>query len=142
MVEKARTGLAEVQAYEKDMILRAPIDGEVFEILNAEGELVPTGYPVVTLLKMKDPWITVHVNEMTLKDFPMNQSIALSIPALGEAVYEANVSYIAAQGSFATKVFTKDKGSFDLKTFEVRLRPTSQISQIRPGMTALIKQRM
>ncbi|MEA4852373.1 MAG: HlyD family secretion protein, partial [Paludibacter sp.] len=33
-------------------------------------------------------------------------------------------------------------GQFDVKTFEVRARPTQKVADLRPGMTALVEKRL
>jgi HlyD family secretion protein len=61
------------------------------------------------------------------------------VPGLGNKEIEVKVSYIAVMPDFATWAPTKAKGEFDLKTFEVRLKPTKEIPDLRPGMTIRIK---
>lgn len=139
LVAQAKTLLSEVEAYEKDMILRSPVDGEVFQILNHEGELAPTGYPVMTLLKANSNWITLSVPENRLKEFTMDREVKVAIPALGENKVDGKVTYIAAMANFATKSFTQDRSSFDLKTFEIRITPVAKLEGARPGMTAMIE---
>ena len=48
------------------------------------------------------------------------------------------VSYIASVGDYATWRSSKESGGFDLKTFEVRLRPTQKVENLRPGMSVLL----
>ena len=52
--------------------------------------------------------------------------------------FEFYVSYISAMGDFATWKPTNMKGDFDLKTFEVRLKPKYKIDDLRRGMTVNI----
>lgn len=143
LVEQASSLKAEVEAYEKDLRLAAPIDGEVAQILNHEGELVPTGYPVITLLRRDTPWVTVNVPETRLKELPKDATVKVRIPALDDKELPGKVTYIAAMAGFATKTFTQDKSSFDLKTFEVRvtLENGAEAAKlgIRPGMTAIVQ---
>jgi HlyD family secretion protein len=40
---------------------------------------------------------------------------------------------------FATWKATNQKGDFDLKTFEVRLKPEQPLQGLRPGMTVHVK---
>ena len=135
MVDKAKTALAEIEAYQKDLLLRAPIDGEVFQVIANEGELVPQGYAVVTLLDTKDPWVTFQVSETNLSKFPMGQKVRLKVVALPGRVLNGSIHFVSPMGSFATKVFTQDKASFDLKTFELHAGLESMPAMIRPGMT-------
>lgn len=71
----------------------------------------------------------------------MDQVIEVRIPALGSHKYKFKVSYISKMGDFAVWSATKTSGDFDLKTFEVRLRPDEKIEGLRQGMTALFKVR-
>lgn len=138
LLEQARNGLAEVDAYVKDMSLASPIDGEVFQILNHEGELVPAGYPVITLLKTAEAWVTFNIPETSLQYFPMGQAVKVEFPALKDRKVEAAVSYIAPLAGFANRTTTQDRGTFDLKTFELRVNLPAGESTVRPGMTALV----
>lgn len=61
----------------------------------------------------------------------------MTIPGLKDKAVEGTVFYIKALGSYATWKATKSTGQFDMKTFEVRVRPTQKIEGLRPGMTAL-----
>ena len=48
------------------------------------------------------------------------------------------VTYIAPTGDYATWKSSKESGGFDLKTFEVRMRPTVELENLRPGMSVLL----
>ncbi len=138
LLDQAQSGLAEVQAYSKDITLTSPIDGEVFQILNHEGELVPTGYPVVTVLKTSEMWVAFSLPETSLKNFPMGKEVSVSIPALDDLKTKGNVSFISPMAGFANRTSTQDKGAFDLKTFELRVTLPNADPQLRAGMTALL----
>ena len=64
------------------------------------------------------------------------KTFVLPVPALNAAV-EMEVSYIAPVGDYATWKSSKESGGYDLKTFEVRLRPTVEVENLRPGMSVL-----
>lgn len=140
LVDQAKNALAEVESYSKDISLTSPIDGEVVQILSREGELVPTGYPVITLIKTTDLWVTFHVSEMRLNPgFKMNAPVEIEIPALKNKKLSATVTYLSPLAGFATQTSTQDRGSFDTKTFEVRASlPPGENAEIRPGMTAVV----
>ena len=138
LVNQAQSGLSEVSAYEKDLIVRAPVDGEVFGLPHQVGELVPQGYPLVTMIALDNVWINVQIPETKLLGFSKDKLLTVKIPALGDKTMQAKVSYIAAMPAYATTVFTQQRSSFDLRTFEVRLTPVAQIPDLRPGMTAVI----
>lgn len=139
LVEQAETQLEEVEAYNSDLNLAAPVDGEVLQILSHEGELVPAGYPVVTLVRTQAPWAVFHIKETMLKQFTIGQLLKVDIPSLSRTV-DAKVNFITPQGSYATLVTTQDRSAFDLKTFEVRATLAGDLKDVRPGMTAVAAQ--
>lgn len=138
LVAQAKGAMAEAEAYAKDMLLRAPIDGEVYQILNHEGELVPAGYPVVTLIKIEEPWVSFHVPETQLVHFPMGKALTFRAPGLENVNVSTAVSFIAPMAGFANRTTTQDRGQFDLKTFELRAKLAQKIENLRPGMTVVL----
>lgn len=138
LVNQARGAIKEVSSYIKETYLLASADGEVTEIFPSVGELVGTGAPVMNVALMNDMWMTFNVREDNLKLFRMNQTVKVNIPALNKEV-EAKVFYIKNLGSYATWKATKFTGQFDMKTFEVKVRPTKKVEDLRPGMSVLLK---
>jgi len=139
LLSQAENVLAEAQAYNKDINLVSPVDGEVAQILNHEGELVPAGYPVVTILKTDELWVTFQLSEDKLKQFTMGKEVSVSIPALAPMNIKAPISFISPMAGFANKVSTQDRGTIDLKTFEIRATIPKQEGALRPGMTAFVQ---
>lgn len=138
LVNQARGAIKEVSSYIKETYLLASADGEVTEIFPSVGELVGTGASVMNVALMNDMWMTFNVREDNLKLFRMNQTVKVNIPALNKEV-EAKVFYMKNLGSYATWKATKSTGQFDMKTFEVKVRPTKKVEDLRPGMSVLLK---
>lgn len=129
--------VGEVSAAEDETSIKAPIEGEVLQIVSNVGELVSPGYPVITIVDLKDQWVVFNVREDRLADFKKDQEISAHIPAL-RGDYKMKITYISALGSFAKWKSTNEQGRFDLKTFELRARPAQPIEGLRPGMTAIV----
>lgn len=138
-LEAASGQLAEVQAYYDEMIIKAPIDGEVTSVVSNPGELVSPGYPVVTMTDLADQWVVFNLREDLLQRFTKGTGLKVSFPALGAQEYDLTVTYISPLGAFAKWKSTNEQGSFDLKTFEVRARPAAPVANLRPGMSARIR---
>ena len=134
---QARGATAEVDAYLEETKIRSPISGEVSLKLVEEGEVVGSGMPVIAVTDLDDAWAVFHLREDMLKNVYKGRKFTLSIPALDRQV-EMEVSYIASVGDYATWRSSKESGGFDLKTFEVRLRPTQKVENLRPGMSVLL----
>lgn len=139
LVNRAKGAVMEVESYMLETTLTSPIDGEVSEIYPKRGELVGTGAPIMSIVDMNDIWFSFNVREDLLGSMKIGNTFTVKIPALDNQEVEVKVSYIKALASYATWKATKTSGQFDVKTFEVRARPTKKIANLRPGMTALVE---
>ena len=92
----------------------------------------------MTLVTLDDSYVVFNVREDLMPHFRMGQRFTVSVPALARDDVELTVYYISPLGSFATWKSTKEVGSYDMRTFEIRLRPENPIEGLRPGMTAII----
>jgi len=138
VVGQAEGLIAEVSAYSAETHLTAPIAGEVTQVLIDSGELAPTGFPVITLVDLTDSWVVLNVREDHLINFQMNAQLTGTVPALGDREIELSVYFIAPLADFATWRATRYSSGYDIKTFEVKLRPIDAVDGLRPGMSVLI----
>ncbi|PIF05333.1 MAG: hemolysin secretion protein D [Draconibacterium sp.] len=138
LVEKAEGALKEVNSYLNEIRVIATQDGEVSNIIAEEGELVPTGFPVVTLVDLKNCWITFNVREDFLTKIKKGKVITAKIPAIGNTEVDIKITYINVLPNFATWTATKTSGDFDMKTFEVHAEPVKTIKDLRPGMSVIV----
>ena len=139
LVLRAKGAVAEVEAYVRETYLIAQADGEVAEIYPKVGELVGTGAPIMTIVRLDEQWATFSVREDLLQGLKMGAEFEAVIPALSEQAVKFKVNYIKDMGSYAVWKATKTTGQYDLKTFEVRAIPVSRIADLRPGMSVIIK---
>lgn len=138
LVQRADAAIQQVQSYLDETTINAISDGEVSGINVEEGELVSTGFPVVTLLNLDDIWVTLFIREDYLSEFEMGNAFTAKIPGLNNREFEFKVNYISPTGDFARWNATKTSGEFDLKSFEIEARPLQKIEGLRPGMTAIV----
>ncbi len=137
LVQKAKGGVAEVRSYLNDATQYAQINGEVSSVIAEKGELVNAGYPIISLIDLDDMWFSFNIKESYLPMIRENQIISVKIPALAKSI-DVKVYYIAVQAQYATWTATRADGEFDIRTFEVRMRPVKAQKGLRPGMSALI----
>lgn len=142
LVKQAAAALAEVESYLGELCLTSPADGIVSARFPKTGELVGQGAPIMAVTDLDDVWFTFNIREDMLKGMKTGDRLSLSIPALGMDNCVATVTYISVLESYATWRATRDTGSFDARTFEVRAVPQGPIEGIRPGMTAILTQRI
>jgi HlyD family secretion protein len=129
----------EVNAYIDETMQRSFHEGEVSQVLIHSGELAPTGFPVVSIVDIAESWAKFAVREDYLKFFIKGKLFNASIPALGDKVYEFEVSSIAVMGDFATWKATESGKGYDMKSFEVELYPVKPIEGLRVGMSVLLE---
>ena len=139
LVEAAASSVDEVGALLVDARLTAPADGHIAGIYPKRGELVAPGAPIMTLVTLDDAYVVFNVREDLMPHIRMGKQFAVSVPALARTDVPMTVYYISPLGSFATWKSTKEVGSYDMRTFELRLRPESRVEGLRPGMTAIIE---
>ncbi len=135
----AEGAVKEVSSIMADSQMRAPKLGEVTEVLLQAGELAPSGFPVVSLVDKTDAWAEFQVREDKLKDYKVGQELQVKIPAL-DNTYTFTIAHISVMGHFATWRATETGHDFDMRTFEMELRPTKPIANLRVGMTTLLVQ--
>ena len=138
LVKRADAAIEQVKSYLEETSINSIASGEVSGINVEEGELVPTGYPVVTVLDVSDIWVTLYIREDYLNRFKMGEKFKAIIPGLESNEYEFQVTYISPTAGFARFNATKTSGEFDLKSFEIEARPVNKIEGLRPGMTAVV----
>jgi HlyD family secretion protein len=134
-VEAASAMLEEAEAYYQQLEIIAPISGEISNKLSETGEVMAAGYPLLTIMIPEKIYAIANVREDKLESFKKGSILSGKVPGLGGRVFDFEVSYLAVMADFATWVPTHSKGDFDLKTFEVRLKPVVKIDGLRPGMT-------
>jgi HlyD family secretion protein len=140
LVDRAKGAVNEVKSYFKEITLTSPINGEVTDVYPKRGELVGAGAPIMSIVDLNDIWFTFNVREDLLGELKMGKTFKVKVPALSNQIVEVKVTYIKALASYATWKATKTTGQFDVKTFEVRARPTAKAANLRPGMTALFEE--
>ena len=138
LVDQASGVIMELDSYLSEAQVKAPIDGEIASIISQEGELVNTGFPIMTIVDLSDIWVVFNIRETLLSKFKMGKIINIDIPALAVTNAKVRISYLNPLGDFATWKATKTIGGFDMKTFEVHAVPVEPIEDLRPGMTVLV----
>ena len=137
-VGRAKGAVQEVNSYIHETVQIAQMEGEVSSIYPKVGELVGTGSPIMTISMMQDMWGSFNVREDQLNGMQVGSVFKAFVPAFNKDV-EMKVYYLKDQGSYAVWKATKANGQYDLKTFEVRARPTEKFEGLRPGMSLIIK---
>lgn len=136
-LRQAEQDWLQIKAQTDELLVRAPVAGEVGPIPAEQGELLSAGSPLLTLVQLPTAWFVFNLREDILAHVRKGDKVMLRVPALDNQLVEAEVHYIAPLGDYATRRATRATGDFDLKTFEVRLNPLVPVKGLRQGMSAL-----
>ena len=127
-----------VKSLLRETVQIATADGEVSEIFPKVGELVGLGSPIMSISEMNDMWGTFNIREDQLNGMKVGDTFKAYCPAFDKEI-EMKVYHIKDQGSFAVWKATKTNGQYDIKTLEVKARPSKPVEGLRPGMTLIIR---
>ncbi|MGV8960691.1 MAG: HlyD family secretion protein [Stenotrophomonas sp.] len=135
-VRQAQGAVAEVNAARDEVTGRAPLAGEINKRMADIGELVPAGYPVFTVVDIDHMWVSLNLRESQMRGLKIGKRLRGSIPALDRDV-EFEVYFINPAGDYATWRATQQSSGYDVRSFEIRLRPAVRVEGFRPGMSVL-----
>lgn len=133
LFHQAENAFNEASAYLQELTIISPVNGIVSNIIADEGEIVNSGYPIISIQKENESYAILQIREDRLNGLNLGDKVKGFLPALGK-ISEFKVSYISPLADFATWKPTNQKGEFDLKTFEIHLVQLSN-DNIKPGMT-------
>lgn len=137
-VDMAEGAIMEVNSYINETVQVALADGEVSEIYPKVGELVGAGSPIMTISTLSDMWGTFNIREDLLSGLKEGDEFTAFSPACGKDI-RMKIYYIKDKGSYSTWKATHAAGHYDLKTFEVKARPTDTAEGLRPGMSLIVR---
>lgn len=135
LVAQAENVYNEVLAAEEELSIKSPVDGELVSKIASPGEVIAAGYPLFSIKENNSEYAIIHVREDLLKNLPVGTELSGNITALGLKNVLFKVYFIAPMADFASWRPTNQKGEYDLKSFEVKLKPVQTLKNLRPGMT-------
>ena len=136
-VREAQGAVEEVARYMADRVVRSPVDGVVATVVANAGEIVGSGYPAVIVAENGTAKAYFNIPETLLSQISMGEKFDAKIPALGQKS-EFEVCHISVEADYATQSATSARGDFDIRTFEVQMRPL-ECAPLRAGMSVLIE---
>ncbi|GIV19360.1 MAG: membrane protein [Armatimonadota bacterium] len=127
----------EARAYLKQTLLRAPADGVVSRKMAETGETIAAGMPILTIAREGQWWVEVFVDESAAGGIQRGDTVQVEFPSLGKRVH-AKVTRILPAADFATKRATNERGSFDIRSLQLRVEWRESVQGLVKGMTARV----
>lgn len=128
----AREALAQADWRLRQKSVAATVAGEVVDTLYVQGEWVPAGAPVVTMLPPANVKLRFYVPEERLASVRTGQRVSAACDGCKSPI-AATVSYVAPQAEFTPPVIYSRESRAKL-VFLVEARPAAQdAARLRPG---------
>lgn len=134
-VTRAQAAVATIQTQIDELIVRAPLGAQVYQIGTEVGEFVSPGVQLMSLVDLSDVWLRFDLREDLVRGLKVGDRFRMRVPALQDREILVEVRWISAKGEYAGWRATRATGDFDLRSFEVRAYPVEPNPELRPGMS-------
>ena len=134
-VVKAQASIDTIKAQVNELVVKAPIAAQVYQIGGELGEYVSPGVPLLSLVDLSDVWLRFDLREDLAKGLKIGDRFNMRVPALGDRPIAVEIKVIATKGEYAGWRATRAVGDHDINSFFVRSEPTGSIDELEPGMT-------
>jgi HlyD family secretion protein len=134
---------AEAQLAQADWVLaqktqRIPVRGEVADVLYREGEFVPAGAPVVSLLAPQNIKLRFFVPELVLGALRTGQEITVHCDGCASDL-QAKISYVSSTPEYTSPLIYSKETRSSL-VFMIEARPASaQAAALHPGQPVEVR---
>jgi HlyD family secretion protein len=136
--DAAKGQMNEALALQGETRIVAPVAGYVSEKISNTGEMVASGFPMITISRANDFKVKVYVDESKFGYLQIGRQIKVILPALGDKVVYGKLIRINQAADFATKKATNEQGSLDVRGLQLVIKLDDD-SHYRNGMTARVE---
>lgn len=140
LVDQAKNAHSFTSTLGENLEVIAPANGLVSSIAIQEGEVVMVGFPMATIQKEGTLHIVLQIRQDQISEIEVGSILKGTIPGATDGYVDFVVKRRNVMMDYADWIPTNEKGSFDLKSFEIVLEPSQTIENILPGMTVAFKQ--
>ena len=134
-VGAARAQLAMGEAAAGDLVLTAPVDGQVMARYAEAGEVLAAGVPVLSLGDARHAWVRVYVNAPVFASIKVGDMVPLTIDGLPGETFPSRVTALATAAEFTPRVALTEKERADL-LFGVKLELSDTSGRLKAGLPA------
>jgi HlyD family secretion protein len=131
----ARAQLAMGDAAAAELVLTAPVSGQVMARHVEPGEVIAAGIPVLSLGDNRHVWVRVFVNAPVFATIKVGDTVQVTIDGLDGEAFPARVSALATAAEFTPRVALTENERADL-LFGVKLELTDTTGRLKAGLPA------
>lgn len=134
-VSAARAQLATGEAVAGDLVLTAPVDGQVLARYAEPGEVLGAGIPVLSLGDARHAWVRVYVTSPVFATIKVGDQVPITVDGLEGETFLARVTALATAAEFTPRVALTEKERADL-LFGVKLELSDTTGTLKAGLPA------
>ena len=134
-VSTARAQLAMGEAAAGDLVLTAPVGGQVLARHAEPGEVLAAGIPVLSLGDASHAWVRVYVTSPVFASIRVGDMVPLTVDGLEGETFPARVTALATAAEFTPRVALTEKERADL-LFGVKLELSDTTGRLKAGLPA------
>jgi len=134
-VAAARAQLAMGRAAADELVLTAPVGGQVMARHVEPGEVIAAGIPVMSLGDTYQLWVRVYVTAPVFASIKVGDTVPVTIDGLPGESFAARITALATAAEFTPRVALTEKERADL-LFGVKLELTDTTGRLKAGLPA------
>jgi HlyD family secretion protein len=134
-VSAARAQLATGVAVAGDLVLTAPVDGQVLARHAEPGEVLAPGIPVISLGDARHAWVRVYVRAPVFATVRVGDQVPVTIDGLKGMTFMGRVTALATTAEFTPRVALTENERADL-LFGVKLELADTTGTLKAGLPA------
>ncbi|HSV21706.1 MAG TPA: HlyD family efflux transporter periplasmic adaptor subunit, partial [Xanthobacteraceae bacterium] len=140
-VKAAQADVERLQAVLVDLVLLSPRTGRVEYRLARAGEVVAAGQRVLTILDLKDVYMTIYVPGDVAGKLALGDEVRWILDPVPQYVFPATISFVATEAQFTPKSVETAEERAKL-TFRVKLQADPKVldqyyQQVKTGIRGL-----
>jgi HlyD family secretion protein len=135
LLQQARATAAEAETRLGYTRIYAPLDGIVSIRIARQGEVVPVGGPIVTIIDVDHLWVQADVEETYIDLIQFGQKLRVRLPSGN--ILEGTVYSKGVENEFATQRDVS-RTKRDIKTFAIKVAVPNTGRRLITGMTAIV----
>ena len=134
-VAAARAQLSGGEAVAQDLVLTAPVAGQVLARHAEPGEVLAAGIPAISLGDASHAWVRVYVRAPVFATIRVGDEVPVTIDGLENRTFMARVTALATTAEFTPRVALTEKERADL-LFGVKLELEDTTGTLKAGLPA------
>lgn len=135
-LKSVQSSLAEIELQLSKTKIFANRDGIVSQLGVKQGELISAGAKAAVVLDDSIPFLQCNVKETDISKVQLGQKVAISFGAYDDQNVNGTVTWINRDADYATKRATNENGSFDVRSYKVKVELEDTDIPLYVGMTA------